>query len=100
MQQVGQVDHVDILPQLYHAGREEMERVARMARFSPAMIIGHNPGIADFANWICREPPMHADFFRYPTGATLVCDMEGKEWRLSISASGAAVAFTIPRELE
>ena len=91
---------VDMLPELYHAGLRELVQLVRSAEKSPAMIIGHNPGIGDFADFICAKSPDHPDFRRFPTGATLVCDLERQTWRHSIQQSGVVVAFTVPRELE
>ena len=96
---VGKPELVEILPELYHAGPGEMTRTALRARHSPAMIIGHNPGIGGFAEWICAEPPDHPDFMRFPTGATLVCDMDERVWRTAMHRAGTVLAFTVPREL-
>jgi len=89
-----------MLPELYHAGLRELVQLVRSAEKSPAMIIGHNPGIGEFADFICAKSPDHPDFRRFPTGATLVCDLERQTWRHSIQQSGVVVAFTVPRELE
>ena len=90
----------DVMPELYHAGLEELSRTARNAQRSPAMIVGHNPGIGEFAEWICAEPPDHPEFMRYPTGATLVCEFDERVWRTSLHRAGTVLAFTVPRELE
>ena len=39
-------------------------------------MIGHNPGIADFAARLVSAPPAHDRFDDYPTGATLVAEFD------------------------
>ncbi len=91
---------LDIMPKLYHAGLRGLIGIAATAKASPVMLIGHNPGIGEFANWVCSEPPGHIDFRRYPTGATLVCDIDPAGLSELTQATGLAVAFTVPRDLD
>lgn len=78
---------------LFHATPKAMAQVLSHASGNTILMIGHNPGIADFAHAIVSAPPDHPRFADYPTGATLVARFDGG-W------SGGAVAdFVIPRDL-
>lgn len=84
---------------LYHAEPEMMLRMLRTATGRTVAMIGHNPGIAEFAARMLRLPVDHPDFRRYPTAATLVADFAVEDWAGLTPASGRAVAFTVPRDL-
>ena len=86
-------------PALYHAGPDVMLAVLRHATAGCVMMIGHNPGIAEFAGRLVARPPANADFGRYPTGATLVVDFEVGAWEEAGWGMGAAIDFVIPKEM-
>ena len=90
---------LDLKPALYHAGAEVMLAVLRHASVKTVMMIGHNPGIADFALRLVAHAPLNAEFNRYPTGATLVVDFAAEEWATVEFGTGVTVDFTIPREI-
>lgn len=91
---------VRLVPALYHAGPDVMLAVLRHAAAPVTMIIGHNPGIADFAERLLARPPADPDFSRYPTGATLVATFEGDDWSAVGFGDGAALDFVVPRALD
>jgi phosphohistidine phosphatase len=86
-------------PALYHAGADVMLAVLRHATSDTVMMIGHNPGIAEFAARLVARPPLNPEFGRYPTGATLVADFEIADWSALDWHLGTTVDFVIPREL-
>ena len=86
-------------PALYHAGSEVMLAVLRHAVADTVMVIGHNPGIADFARRIVAHSPAHPHFSRYPTGATLVASFEIDDWSQVAFGMGAVRDFIVPREI-
>ncbi len=86
-------------PALYHAGAEVMLAVLRHATGDTVMMVGHNPGIADFAERIVAQPPVHPQFRRYPTAATLVASLEIDDWAEAGFGMGAVRDFIIPREI-
>lgn len=88
------------LPELYHCGPDGMLRVLRKAAGSPALLLAHNPGIAEFASLVLAERPGHPDFHRYPTAATLVCDLPCDDWGDARFRTGTLVDFVVPRDLE
>lgn len=90
---------LDLKPALYHAGPDVMLAVLRHATGKTVMMIGHNPGIAEFAHRIVARAPLNPDFQRYPTGATLVVDFAADSWADVAWSMGSVDDFIIPREL-
>ena len=91
---------LDLKPALYHAGPDVMLAVLRHASADTVMIIGHNPGIAEFAAKLVSAAPMNPEFHRYPTGATTVIDFVIDRWDKVAFGSGACLDFVIPREID
>lgn len=90
---------LELKPALYHAGPDVMLAVLRHAAADTVMIIGHNPGIADFAQRLVARAPLNPEFERYPTGATLVVDFVIDDWQQAAFGLGATVDFVIPKEI-
>ncbi|MFM2389112.1 MAG: hypothetical protein RLZZ437_667 [Pseudomonadota bacterium] len=90
---------LELKPALYHAGPDVMLAVLRHAVGETVMMIGHNPGIADFAARIVAQAPMNPEFSRYPTGATLVCDFAVANWADVGWGTGSTLDFIVPREI-
>lgn len=91
---------LELKPALYHAGPDVMLAVLRHASEDTVMIIGHNPGISEFAARLVAHPPLNAEFARYPTGATLVVDFNVENWTDANFGAGATVDFIVPKEIE
>lgn len=90
---------LDLKPALYHAGPDVMLAVLRHATGDTVMMIGHNPGISEFAHRIVARAPLSPEFLRYPTGATLVCDFTADSWAEVSWGQGSVDDFIVPREL-
>ncbi len=90
---------LELKPALYHAGPEVMLAVLRNAEPDTVMMIGHNPGIAEFASRLVAHAPANPDFARYPTGATLVVDFMADSWADVGFGQGVVDDFIIPREI-
>ena len=86
-------------PSLYHAGPDVMLAVLRHASEDCVMMIGHNPGIAEFAARIVAHAPANPEFSRYPTGATLVVDFVADSWGDVGFGQGIVDDFIVPREI-
>ncbi|MBK4214930.1 histidine phosphatase family protein [Paracoccus caeni] len=84
---------VRIEPGLYHAGPEQMLTILRTATHPTVMMIGHNPGIAEFASMLPARPPLDPDFRRYPTCATLVVDFQIDSWSEIAPGLGSVMDF-------
>ncbi len=90
---------LELKPALYHAGPDVMMAVLRHAVGGTVMMIGHNPGIAEFATRLVAHPPTSPEFARYPTGATLVVDFLVDAWADVGFGQGVTVDFVIPSEI-
>ncbi|SDC78314.1 SixA phosphatase family protein [Ruegeria marina] len=84
---------------LYHAGPTEILETLKAATGTSVLLLGHNPGIAEFAGNIVEEAPSHARFFDYPTGATTVIEFAIDAWGDVRWHSGEVLDFVVPREL-
>lgn len=85
---------------LYLAGPDVMLRCLATAQAPCVMMIGHNPGIAAFAEMLLTQPVAHPGFVRYPTCATLIAEFEATDWADLQCSTGRAVDFIVPRELD
>ena len=90
---------LSLKPSLYNAGPDVMMAVLRHAQTDTVMVIGHNPGIAEFAARIVAQPPMSPEFRHFPTGATLVASFEIDDWAQLAYGMGATRDFIVPREI-
>ncbi len=86
-------------PRLYHAEPQAILTCLRAAQGETVILLGHNPGIAAFAQEILAEAPRHPRFDDYPTGATLIAEFPIEDWAALAPGTGRAAAFVIPREL-
>jgi phosphohistidine phosphatase len=86
-------------PALYHASADVMLAVLRHAKADTVMMVGHNPGISEFAERIVAQAPVDPQFHRYPTGATLVVSFEIDDWTQADWHQGAVRDFVVPREI-
>ncbi|GAB1477797.1 histidine phosphatase family protein [Paracoccaceae bacterium] len=90
---------LELKPALYHAGPDVMMAVLRHAKADTVMMIGHNPGIAEFAAKLVAQAPRNAEFQRYPTGATLVADFAIDSWEGLAWGQGVVDDFIVPKEI-
>ncbi len=84
---------------LYHSTPEQLLSELQSAIEQTVLLIAHNPGIADFAARIVKQPPSHGRFHDYPTGATTVIRFPVPNWAETGWKTGEVADFTIPREL-
>ncbi len=90
---------LELKPALYHAGPDVMLAVLRHASGDCVMLIGHNPGIGEFAGRLVARAPANPEFARYPTGATLVADFDIDRWADLKWGTGVVHDFMVPREV-
>lgn len=86
-------------PRLYHADAHTMLDCLQGATSEVVLMLGHNPGIAEFAEKIVATRPNHDRFWDYPTGATLVAQFDCDDWMQVRFGQAKALDFTVPREL-
>ena len=86
-------------PALYLAHPDIMMRQLRTATANAVQIVGHNPGICEFARRLVQRAPDHPRFHDYPTGTTTVMTFDAPTWRDVEWKQGTVQAFAIPRDL-
>ncbi|WP_299589058.1 histidine phosphatase family protein [uncultured Tateyamaria sp.] len=84
---------------LYHAGPDAMMTVLRGQEAASVLMLGHNPGIAEFADRLVTRPPAHPRFADYPTCATCIIRFDAGGWNDIGWHEGQPIDFAIPREL-
>lgn len=84
---------IRIEPGLYHASPEKLLTILRTASHQTVMMLGHNPGIAEFAAMLPAHPPLDPEFRRYATGATLVVDFQIENWSEVEPGQGSVMDF-------
>ena len=93
------------LKSLYRAmPREMLRRIQAIGREPDrVMVIGHNPGIADLANWLCAQgnAEQRAGLARkFPTGAVAVLEFDVEDWSEVDAETGRLVDFATPKQIE
>ena len=78
---------------LYQAGPDKMLAVLRTATQPTVMMLGHNPGISEFAARLPARVPMDPEFRRYATAATLVVDFQVDCWEQVQPGQGSVMDF-------
>ncbi len=84
---------------LYHASAASMLRVLRQGHGASLMMIGHNPGIADFAGRLARVRPQARGFDDYPTCATGIFRFSVSRWADVDWGQAEVLDFVVPRDL-
>lgn len=84
---------------LYLAEPDIMLAELRSETADSVLMLGHNPGIAVFAELLVAQAPDHHRFFDYPTCATTVMDFDIDDWSALEFGTGKVQGFVIPREL-
>lgn len=87
----------EIVKALYHASPDTMLEVLHRATGACVALISHNPGIAMFANALVAQAPAHPRFGHFPTGATLIAEVE--DWASLRPGTAKVVDFFVPRDL-
>lgn len=89
----------DFTRALYQANSAEMQMVLETATGRTVLMIGHNPGLSEFANEMVAEPADHPRFSDFPTGATAVISFDIDDWDQVELGTGKVLDFVLPREL-
>jgi len=85
---------------LYLASAGTMLAHLQNASGSVVLMLGHMPGIGDFARELRRDPPpAHETFQKYPTGAVTVLDFKVDSWAEILNGTAKFVDYIAPREL-
>lgn len=89
---------VEYRDNLYLAAPRTLITAPRDSGAECALVLAHNPGIAQAAQDLVDQRPSDGEFLRYPTCATAVIGFEAEDWD-SIKR-GRLLDFTVPRRLE
>ncbi len=84
---------------LYLADPVVLMDAIRQAQGRTLFLIGHNPGIAMFAEILTRAFPADPNFHRYPTCATTHFRFDTDEWSGVGEGQGEIVDFITPQQL-
>lgn len=84
------------LDSLYHADPHTMLAELKTATHPTVMMIGHNPGIGEFAARLPARPIFDPDFRKFPTCATLIIDFQIDDWSEVKPGFGAVLDFFTP----
>jgi phosphohistidine phosphatase len=87
------------IAQLYHASVKVYLECLQKAKGQTVLILGHNPGVSDFAAAMTVSRPEHNRFDNFPTCATWVADFAIADWKDVRAGMAVSVDFAIPREL-
>ena len=89
------------VPEVYNAAPETLLDVVRGARdVECLLVLGHQPGVGALARRLLGQRPDHAEFDKFPTGATAVIDFETDGWADLGWETGRLADFAVPRALE
>lgn len=84
--------------------REMLKRVQTSGNeFASVMLVGHNPGIADLANWLTNDGDAGARGAlsrKFPTGAVAVIDFDVEDWKDVDADTGRLIEFVTPKQIE
>jgi len=95
---------VDIVEDLYLASEHTLLAHARRLplKCRRALMIGHNPGLHDFAMGLAGAGDVHMRHdlaVKFPTAAIAVLTFPGATWAAIAPKAGTLVEFTTPRRL-
>ncbi|MEM9710517.1 MAG: histidine phosphatase family protein [Pseudomonadota bacterium] len=86
-------------PMLYHAASEAMLVVLRNAFQPTTMLIGHNPGITEFAHRLAGATYPHDRYGDFPTAATAIITFGAETWREIVWSDGTVTDFAVPGDV-
>ena len=96
---LGGAPKVSTAEALYHASADVLMARARGSFSFTHMMIGHNPGMGDFAHRLLRAAPDHRRFMDFQTCATLVIHFGERDWRDLDWGMGEVLGFVTPHDL-
>ncbi len=97
---LGPVADVAFLDLLYLATDREMLEILHTATGETVLMLGHMPGIGDFARDLRQDPPpMHDLFRKYPTGSVSVLNLHIDDWSQVHYGDADFETFATPDEM-
>jgi phosphohistidine phosphatase len=94
-----ETETVTHIAHLYNASAHVFLECLRKAKGQTVLILGHNPGISEFACEMAASQPEHSRFDNFPTCATWIADFAIKDWKDVRQGMAVSIELAIPREL-
>jgi len=97
---LGPVENIAFQDLLYLAGEQDLLDLLHTASGDTILMLGHMPGIGDFAREMRQDPPPLLDRFRkYPTGAVTVLRLHMDDWSEAGFGDADFETFATPDEM-
>ncbi|WP_298299569.1 histidine phosphatase family protein [uncultured Litoreibacter sp.] len=100
MEQFADKPVTDYISGLYHATPDTILAKIRNAPAGDLMVVGHNPGMASFADLISETRPKHERFASFPTTSTLISEVHLDSWKDLKFGDARLINFVVPRDLK
>ncbi len=100
MEQFADRPELSLISGLYHASPDTILAKIRAANAADLMVVGHNPGLASFADLISETRPKHERFTSFPTTSTLISEVHRDSWADLKFGDAKMVNFVVPRDLK
>jgi len=100
MEQFADKPELTLIPGLYHASPDVLLNKIRTAPAGDLMVVGHNPGMASFADLISETRPKHERFSTFPTTSTLISEVHRDSWSDLKFGDARLLNFVVPRDLK
>lgn len=100
MEQFADKPEVSYISSLYEASPDSVLAKIRNAPPGDLMVVGHNPGMASFADLISETRPKHERFSTFPTTSTLVSEVHRDSWADLKFGDARLLSFVVPRDLK
>lgn len=85
---------------IYEAPAERLMQIVRaQENASPLMLVGHNPGMEEFAAQLLQRDQRAKVLPKYPTGTLAVIDVPVERWADLRAGKGTLERFVTPRAL-
>jgi len=84
---------------LYLAAPLTLYEALKQASGDTVIVLGHNPGIGEFASELVAQHPDHPKFLQYPSAATTIITFDIDDWSTPFMGKGTAVDFIVPHDL-
>ena len=100
MEQFADKPDISFISGLYNATPDTILAKVRSAAAGDLMVIGHNPGLASFADLISETRPKHERFSTFPTTSTLISEVQRDDWSDLKFGDAKLLNFVVPRDLK
>ena len=90
-------DHYQTDERLYHASPDTLEQIVRSCpdEVKTLLIVGHNPGLTEFANQLCFNHPI----CNIPTSGIFGIRFNIDQWKKAIPENAEFLFFQYPKNL-